>query len=93
VHQALALMRTAGTVLEIRQKAPGGACRVALGCRTGALGCTPPNGVEELAVLAKQMVNINANQAGRNQGAGAAPSANGTTANPSILSAVTGGAN
>jgi hypothetical protein len=53
----------------------------------------PERVVEELAMLAKQMVAVNANQAGRNQGGAAGGGAgNNGTANPAILAAVTGGA-
>jgi hypothetical protein len=57
----------------------------------------PERVIEELSMLAKQMVDINANQAGRNQGAtgqqpgGAAPAGTNGTAAPSILAAITGG--
>ena len=54
----------------------------------------PERVVEELTVLAKQMVNINANQAGRNQGQApaAAGDQNGVTGNPGLMSMITGGA-
>jgi hypothetical protein len=50
--------------------------------------------VDELVALSEKMTQVDANQAGRNQGTAAGPpgGANGVTAAPDLLAAITGGA-